>query len=215
MENGTENCISQKDIYKESWEGRNFEISHLWQRSVFLAVFMLAIASAYGKTIFNMVFEMSEIENITYQQHIVALVICYLGMIFSMLWIMMGKGSKYWYEKYEQAIDWYIYNSDIFGEISEEEPYHGNLPKIDTSENLFSTMAARYSVSRVNIAIGIIALIVYSFLTVIHFGEVLDKNFEFLTRFQCAIFGVLQLIFAFTVMFMFIKKLCKSGSSNE
>ncbi len=27
-----------------------------------------------------------------------------IGIIFSCLWIMMGKGSKAWYERYENAI---------------------------------------------------------------------------------------------------------------
>ena len=36
-----------KDIYDYLWRGRDFELEHLWQRSIFLAVFLLGIASAY------------------------------------------------------------------------------------------------------------------------------------------------------------------------
>ena len=36
------------DVYNFLWRGRDFELSHLWQRSVFLAVFLLGIASVYG-----------------------------------------------------------------------------------------------------------------------------------------------------------------------
>ena len=34
--------------HEEVWACRNFEISNLWQRSVFLGTFMLAIAAGYG-----------------------------------------------------------------------------------------------------------------------------------------------------------------------
>lgn len=35
------------DIYKYLWKGRDFELDHLWQRSVFLAAFVLAVAALY------------------------------------------------------------------------------------------------------------------------------------------------------------------------
>lgn len=48
--------INAKDIYKEMLDGRKFELEHLWQRSVFLGAFMLAIAAAYGAIIMSMYF---------------------------------------------------------------------------------------------------------------------------------------------------------------
>jgi len=63
--------IRLKDVYESLWKCRDFELLHLWQRSIVLTLF---------------------------------LVMCFIGVIFSCLWIMMGKGSKAWYEIYENAI---------------------------------------------------------------------------------------------------------------
>ena len=49
MNETEDNKLTVKDLYKEFWECRNFEIDHLWQRSIFLAVFLLAIAAGYGR----------------------------------------------------------------------------------------------------------------------------------------------------------------------
>ena len=43
-----ESKLTAKDFYNEMWHCRDFELSHLWQRSVFLGAFMLAIATGYG-----------------------------------------------------------------------------------------------------------------------------------------------------------------------
>lgn len=40
--------IQFQDIYKSLWSCRDFEISHLWQRSIFLTTFMLAGFTGYG-----------------------------------------------------------------------------------------------------------------------------------------------------------------------
>ena len=37
--------ITKKEIYEELWKGRDFEINHLWQRSIFLATFMVGITT--------------------------------------------------------------------------------------------------------------------------------------------------------------------------
>lgn len=51
--------LTPKKIYEEVWACRNFEISNLWQRSVFLGTFMLAIAAGYGVLASNMLFRLS------------------------------------------------------------------------------------------------------------------------------------------------------------
>lgn len=86
--------IKPEDIYKTIWSCRDFEISHLWQRSVFLAVFLLAVAGAYGKIVMEMYFPSNE-NSVTWQQHCIASCVCWIEIIFSILWVMMAKGSKY------------------------------------------------------------------------------------------------------------------------
>ena len=36
------------DVYNFLWKGRDFELSHLWHRSVFLGTFLIGIATIYS-----------------------------------------------------------------------------------------------------------------------------------------------------------------------
>lgn len=107
MENSEESKFSVKYLYNELWRCRDFEISHLWQRSVFLAVFMLAIAAAYGNLAVKILIPDTSNPSCTNSPLVqgALLGLCLLGIIFSMLWIMMAKGSKMYFEKFENSIN--------------------------------------------------------------------------------------------------------------
>ena len=56
---------------------------------------------------------------------------------------------------------WWLFSPDAnINNITEEIPCHGNLryPDYEYSNSIFSTTAGEYSVSKVNIAIGIIEI---------------------------------------------------------
>ncbi|MGI5064453.1 hypothetical protein [Treponema putidum] len=208
-----------KDMYDYLWRGRDFELKHLWQRSVFLAVFLLGIARAYalyikdifipnlnpnqitatlnavkkevdGSTKYTLIINPNsnlEIKDsikkdkpfsALFMPGAVPIVICLLGIIFSVLWIIMGKGSKAWYELYESnlaamsdnplfwkdkaeaesALDKIFcnkktgrYTEYVFGHLK-------NRHNDPIDKNLLSTVAGSFSVSKVNIMIVIISL---------------------------------------------------------
>lgn len=193
---GKNSKITAKDLYKEAWDCRNFEINNLWQRSIFLGAFMLAIATGYGTLILKMVFldtctESNDLQNqnTIWISHLMAIGICYLGYIFSILWIMMTKGSKYWFERYEAAIDYFVdcydypkkknrlfskkamkwcEKKELHLKIGREFPRHGKLPEKDSNKNLLSPKGGTFSVSKINCMIGIVGIIVWSCLNVIH-----------------------------------------------
>ena len=48
--------LTERELYQELWQGRDFEINHLWQRSVFLGAFMVAIAAGYGGLALKLLF---------------------------------------------------------------------------------------------------------------------------------------------------------------
>lgn len=105
-------------------------------------------------------------------------------------------------------------------DISYEMPYHGNLPKFkskDISNNLLSTMPGYYSVSRVNITIGIVTLLVYGLMSIIHFGKFLHLSCSKLNFLQCGMFGIAQLVLFYTISYFILKILCGSweGIENE
>jgi hypothetical protein len=85
-----------------------------------------------------------------------------------MLWIMMGKGSKAWYEIYETAIS-AIEQEDELG--MKNDYIMGNMQlheKKQFSSNILSSAAGGFSVSRINIAIGQICFFVWIFVILIH-----------------------------------------------
>lgn len=230
--------ISPKDTYEKMWDGRNFELSHLWQRSVFLAVFLLAIAGAYGSLIKDMYFPSEQnviriyegnlekatadkedkkaiktIEykavDITKEQQLIACGVCWIGIVFSILWIMMAKGSKLWYEKYELALKEYE-DGESGNKLRDGNFFHyGDMPDwVECEENIFSTKAGHYSVSKVNTTIGIVSLIVFSFLEMLHFGMFL--RITGCNPIQCSLFSISLWIGFGAVVFMLLRYLCKS-----
>ena len=209
--------VEPKDAYERAWACRDFELSHLWQRSVFLAVFLLAIAGAYGTLLLKIYFP-DDAEKIctTWQQHAIASGVCWLGITFSILWVMMAKGSKYWFERYEKGINKYEY--ELAGEKIKDCPHHGEMPLLEKhqyDENIFSTKAGHYSVSRVNAVIGIISLISFSFLEMLHFGNFLHLKYSGLTNVQYSLFSISAWLFFGAILFMFLRHLCKSSYNDE
>lgn len=237
--------ISPKDIYERMWSCRDFEISHLWQRSVFLATFLIAIAGAYGTLLINMYFPSeqstvivktivqdeangnTESEKVvkkiefeqnpeSYQQHLIAACLCWLGIVFSILWIMMAKGSKYWFEKYEKGICQYEENPDFVKNL-QGYPLHVNLPPLSPNkfnDNIFSTKAGKYSVSKVNASIGIIALVVFSILEILHFAKFLHIRFNPLTCLQYTLFSISIWLCMGSIIFAALRFLCKSSNKD-
>jgi hypothetical protein len=212
--------FSEKDLYQQLWEGRNFELSHFWQRSIFLATIFVILITAYGKIIFSMYFPEKEIELLPESletQHFIAWGITLLCLAFSMLWIMMSKGSKLWYERYEYSINLLFEKSFLLDNSSENLPRHGNLeypPNEIYSDSLFSTYAGGYSVSKVNITIGIISMFVFSLLNAFHFASFLKIKFDNLDNYQCALFSIAEIVILWGFLFIFLRFLCKSGESK-
>lgn len=221
--------LSLSDVYGYLWRGRDFELEHLWQRSVFLGVFLIAIATGYAvyiKDIFlpaldckacveAQVKPQAQNNSCVYTFIIdnaalsakgeddgkespysrvkcrivfgaIPLMLTYLGAVFSLLWILMGKGSKAWYEVYEDSIAkmskyetaWKEAAAQLAGtenDPSDTDKAHkeykalsqflfGKLnKKNDTaySDSIRSLAAGGFSVSKINIMIGIISLKVF------------------------------------------------------
>ena len=207
LENSKPNAM---DVYNILWRGRDFELSHLWQRSVFLAVFLLGISSVYGvyfKDVFLEQFKDSHQNvnlsissscnaniNINVKEEangyregskifvfgVVPIAITVIGIIFSILWIMMAKGSKAWQEIYEDSIakvsvikEFWSNKSfrEVYGEAKDNEFLFGNLLLKDGTKCdkcLFSTAGGAFSVSKINVMIGIVFLVLFVGLFLVH-----------------------------------------------
>lgn len=163
-----------EEHYKRLWACRDFALSHLWQRSIFLTAFLVVILIGYGTMWLNVLTRPlnPDIKDyITF--HRISIFISMLGIIFSILWILMAKGSKYWYEAYEEEIGW-IESSTEYKNYSCQGVFSEN-----TDKSLFlNKKGFKYSVSGINIAIGQIMAILW--FLILPFHILFSINIDFL-----------------------------------
>ena len=193
--NDAEGRVSYKDIYDTLWRCRDFELSHLWQRSVFLTAFLTLCYIGYGYLIHDILFVGASGNKTIYAKGL-AFCIALVGLVISYLWVIMARGSKYWFESYEQAIDLFSAKSEAFcdgnvAKLSSSSPYRiintlcitsgtivcGSDDKPRSGKNWMdlSTNAGKYSVSRINIFIGIVSVSIWFALCMAHIFLASDK----------------------------------------
>lgn len=192
--------VTTKDIWDTLWRCRDFELSHLWQRSIFLNTLLVLCFTGYGVAVMSLIETLSKKvdanDSLTsaYTINNIIMVICLVSIVFSCFCIMMAKGSKAWYEKYENAISAFEDNSDYMsnpvlysGEKLDENEVNkeakigsfqyrnikGYEP-ITINDNIFSCKAGAYSPSKINIAIGQVSLVLWCIAFVIH--QILNYN---------------------------------------
>jgi hypothetical protein len=167
--------IQKEDLQRtlnRLYECRNLEISNLWQRSVFLSVFLILCFTAYGYLgleLSTKYFEKDFSDQKILLLSTVSLFVAVIGLTFSIVWILMAKGSKAWYEVYENAIYKFEKKHYLALDLPNKNRM-GNmiLPMDRKNSNLFSTKAGAFSPSRVNIAIGQISVIIWLILVLVH-----------------------------------------------
>lgn len=159
-----QNYVSLKDIRTTFLQLRDFEISNLWQRSIFLSASLIVFFSAYGFLVSELI---KNPNNNSLIKNEVCCGIALCGFAFSIIWIMMAKGSKAWYEVYEVRIN----EIEIEEELDIPKEYRmSELPELDKLDsNLFTNIAGKYSVSKLNIMIGIFLMFIWFIILVIHY----------------------------------------------
>ena len=162
--------LTPKDIRDSLWRCRDFELSHFWQRSIMLLTIIVLLYTGYGAIIIKMC-DLNYILDIgkMYIYNNIAMLLCLLNIVFSILWIMMSKGSKAWYERYENAIEAFENNEEyVCSQVSYGKGIGGfRLENIKgyvepiVEDCLFKNSGGSYSPSKINIAIGQITLILW------------------------------------------------------
>lgn len=183
---------------------RDFELSRLWQRSLFLAAFLMLTFSGYGHLVVS-----DKNEDIYF--HIIGGGLALIGIIISILWIMMGKSSKAWYEVYESR----ICDIEARKEMGIEENYqmgvYGSEAKT-INNSLFSTASGKYSPSRINIIIGQLSLILWFFIETFHTRSLIAEmsvNDSFVKNILLS--GLLAFLFTFVIA-KYLKEVLKSNN---
>lgn len=217
-----ESKIDIQNLHQTFWKCRDFELSNLWQRSVFLTAFLVLCFTAYGAILMKIFEDQSlKIESLI-GLHFVENVLSIIGLIFSIFWIKMAKASKAWYEVYESAISAIESNREYAEEnVTKIGGFkHYRLPNyggVNMNNSLFSTKAGEYSVSKINIGIGQVFMILWLMIGIIHIvliGTILSNHFysKFIVSISILIFVVILLI----VLWVFIySKFLKSSSLEK
>ena len=203
------NYNSKLENWKMAWHGRDFELSHLWQRSIFITTFIILIYTGYGAICLNFFkcnFKLEEF--LFFIANIVSIFIAILGYILSLLYIMIGKGSKYWYERYEE----YILDIEKDSDINVMDSLYERYFKVNKS--LLTRDAGKYSVSKINIMLGQISACIWFFILVVHsFILIYSKLFYFSIEVRCIIMIFIVVILISIVIFIpcFLKDKVKSN----
>lgn len=164
MPTSNNNEVTLKEIRETYYSLRNFEISNLWQRSVFLSAILVLFYSGYGYLVSKFLDE--EVKN-PLLLHELCCAIALLAIVFSIIWIMMAKGSKAWYEVYEKKICEIEESKEL--KITEDHRMGSKCTPWELDQCLFSNHGGRYSVSKLNILIGKVLLINWTIVLIIHY----------------------------------------------
>ena len=146
--------ISPKDIWDRLYECRQFELENLWRRSVFLWTLLALVLTGYGCFLS---LDKSTIAPSTLNGKLIGvgfgIIITLLGFIF----FCLAKGSKYWYEVYEEKIKLFERKSDA---IAWQYRYENT--DVNPNETLTSSFLGkeRYSPSKINILLGVLISII-------------------------------------------------------
>lgn len=170
--------VTIRDVWENLWHCRNFELEHFWHRSAFLSGMLLAGFTAYG----CLAGSSSSLNDwCSPWKFVLCEAVCLLSAVFSVLWILMAKASKCWYEKYESAIlalmGW-SENQKLFDDsvyldegkkhciagfgYAEIPEYNGEWNAAQKSDDsIWSTKRGAFSPSKITIFIGQLSLVVW------------------------------------------------------
>lgn len=193
--------VPLKELRKEFYKIRKFEIQNLWQRSIFLITFIVILITGYANLTEKLLLERDKwLTNSDFSDihiHVICCILAILGFIFSSIWIMMAKGSKAWYEIYEKRI------CQIEKELQVRVEYKmqpGAPWRLDNS--FLSTDPGTYSVSRINIMLGQILLFIFGGASCIHIGCIIGLILTDTRYVILAIISAILILFFITGPFL-------------
>lgn len=214
--------IIEENAYQRIFDRMNNEINRLWQRSIFLGTFLVLIFVGYGNVLLRLFG--ADASKFYYESplNIVCVGISILGIVFSILWIMMAKGSKAWQEKYERTIyefenDEVNWNTNLRC-LVEKGIIHGRLKGVPSNKFdncILNRGAGAYSPSKLNIALGQISLVLWGLCALFHFiGYCTANDFNKIMNDNCT-WGVVFPAVAFICECTNILCGCKSSVIQE
>ncbi|WP_396632373.1 hypothetical protein [Maribacter sp. R86514] len=142
-----ENNDLLEKAYQKAWDNRDFEINKFWTRAAYFWGFIVLI---FGGLITLLTSKSNETAiNLRLDLYLIA-----LGLLFSIAWYLVMKGSKSWQENWEAHID-YLENF-ISGPLYKTVHYKGN---------------RFYSVSKINELLALLVILVWLSFFIQYFSE--------------------------------------------
>lgn len=198
------NKVSLKEIRDTFYHLRDFEISNLWQRSLFLSAFLVLLFTIYGNIVSGM-FKGNYGNKLALSEICCGLALT--GFVFSLIWIMMAKASKAWYEIYERRIC-EIEEEDDLG-IPEKYRMGASTSPWKVDENIFTNKAGKYSPSKLNIMIGRVLAIIWFIILIVHYVYIII-NFN-----DTTIHTVVLILLPLVFLVILVTALCNSWTKSN
>lgn len=127
---------------------REFEIDLYWKRATYFWTFNAAALTGYGLTI-----SYKTNQNITGILKFQFIIIC-LGIVFSLGWYLVNKGSKFWQENWEKHLD--MLEDEVMGPL-----YKTTIHKKTYSNFWIPTKSYAASVSKINQILSLFVLLIW------------------------------------------------------
>lgn len=149
--------IKNRERFKQVLDIRKFEIELYWKRASYFWVFNSLAFSAYGAVYVKLADHSTGIAAAQDNEMLRDLLVCVscVGLVVSLAWVLVNKGSKFWQENWETHLD--LIERDIVGDL------YKTVYETHTSccfKNLL-TGSGKFSVSKVNQLISIYAVLLW------------------------------------------------------
>lgn len=210
------------EAYKKAHEIRQFEIKLFWQRATYYWAFILAAFTTHFALI-GLIFNSDKNKELSFTElynlpglSIFALAIttffCYF---FSLCWVLMNKGSKFWQKNWEKHIDELQneFSGDLYKVILNTEN------KTEFDKNLIKLSAYDYSVSKITSLTSIVLMGLSLFMFIFYFSilaiRLLNKKID-LHEYKIFLWaiGILILLILF-IASLSVSKYLKGNISHD
>ncbi len=220
--------ITYKDVYDVRWRCRDLELTTFWQRAILFGSFMVLAYTGYGVLI-SSVIDMKGSMLVTRWDFInlIAVGISCFGIITSLLWILLAKGSKAWINRNESAItaldDEKYSNAFEPKEVQKVAEFQLSMDKESCKEtfgelenSILSPKAGAYSVSRVIVCLGQVSLVGWCVIAIAHLLALMCGREKFIKWFIENSSAAWIAFFMIALTFVFVRPwICKQTESDS
>lgn len=179
------NRYINKNAFNNSLDIRKFEIDLYWKRATYFWTFIGATFAGY------ITLQSSSIKS---DNNILLLITC-LGMIFSLSWLCVNKGSKFWQENWENHVD-LLEDSNtgpLYKTVISNKLESSNQEKLKS----FFVGSHAYSVSKINQIISL-------YITILWFILIINECWVNYNNNGFSLFGIVILVLTINFCFLIL-----------